>query len=194
MAGFDDFSDAELLRRSKRDAEAFRVIYQRHAGTLFAGLRSELGEAEAAEEITAETFARAWLARGRFRDERAGSALPWLRGIAANLVRANRRGQRVERDARNRLGIDVERGVEDDEYARVDQVDAADRLAGSLAAGLSKLPSAQREALELRAVEERSYREIAATQRTSESLARVRVARGIAKLRRALAGEVRNDV
>jgi hypothetical protein len=43
--------------------------------------------------------------RGRFRDERAGSALPWLFGIAANVLRESVRHDRVETGARERLGL-----------------------------------------------------------------------------------------
>ena len=39
-----------------------------------------------AADLTAETFTRAWLQRERFRDDRDGSALPWLMTIAGRLV------------------------------------------------------------------------------------------------------------
>ena len=37
-------------------------------------------------DLTAETFAQAWLVRARFRDEANGSAAPWIYGIARNVL------------------------------------------------------------------------------------------------------------
>ena len=41
----------------------------------------------AASDLTAETFARAWLSRAPLRDQRDGSLRPWLLGIAKNVLR-----------------------------------------------------------------------------------------------------------
>jgi DNA-directed RNA polymerase specialized sigma24 family protein len=48
-------------------------LYARHAGTMHAWLWA--WTEWAASDLTAETFARAWLSRARFRDERGWSAL-----------------------------------------------------------------------------------------------------------------------
>src|SRR3954471_21307885 len=42
--------------------------------------------------------------RGRFRDVRGASALPWLLGIAANVLADTVRRNRIETEARERLG------------------------------------------------------------------------------------------
>jgi DNA-directed RNA polymerase specialized sigma24 family protein len=96
-------SDAELIRGAAVDAAAFGELYERHARAVFGWFERRL--TWAAADLTAETFARAWLWRGRFRDERAGSALPWLFGIAANVLRQSVRHDRVETGARERLGL-----------------------------------------------------------------------------------------
>jgi DNA-directed RNA polymerase specialized sigma24 family protein len=96
-------SDAELIRGAAVDAAAFGELYERHARAVFGWFERRL--TWAAADLTAETFARAWLWRGRFRDERAGSALPWLFGIAANVLRESVRHDRVETRARERLGL-----------------------------------------------------------------------------------------
>lgn len=79
-------TDAELIRAARTDPAAFAELYRRHAGTIDRYLRSR-ADSGAASELVAETFAQAALSLRRFRDERQGSALPWLYGIAANLVR-----------------------------------------------------------------------------------------------------------
>jgi DNA-directed RNA polymerase specialized sigma24 family protein len=91
-------SDAELLRLSGEDGEAFGLLYDRHVESIFAWCRARTGEAAA--DMTAEVFARAWLTRQRFRDEANGSAGPWLFGIANNLYRDWLRRRRVETSAR----------------------------------------------------------------------------------------------
>ena len=49
---------------------AFRVLYDRHAGRINAFLLRRTREPGAALELTAETFAQAWLSRDRYTDHR----------------------------------------------------------------------------------------------------------------------------
>ena len=62
-------------------------------------------DADAAHDLTAETFAQAWLVRHRFRDPRGRLAGPWLFGIARNLMAQSVRRRRIElgrvRETRN---------------------------------------------------------------------------------------------
>jgi DNA-directed RNA polymerase specialized sigma24 family protein len=55
----ENVTDEELLRQARRDADAFRVFYDRHAPRLLAWLRAETRDAWLAAELTAETFAQA---------------------------------------------------------------------------------------------------------------------------------------
>jgi RNA polymerase sigma-70 factor (ECF subfamily) len=87
-------TDASLVRAAATDSSAFGELYARHVETVYRWFRRRLDWA--ASDLTAETFARAWLVRGRFRDERGGSALPWLLGIAANVLADTVRRDRVE--------------------------------------------------------------------------------------------------
>jgi RNA polymerase sigma factor (sigma-70 family) len=166
-------SDAELVRSA--DARAFGDLYARHAGPVHGWFAARV--AWAAADLTAETFARAWLARRSFRDERAGSALPWLLGIGRNVLRESARQDRVETTARARLGLPVE--LADDEFAAVD-----DRLSPrpSLRAALAELPPHERRALELRVVDELSYDDVARSLRIRPAAARLRVSRALRRL------------
>jgi RNA polymerase sigma-70 factor, ECF subfamily len=85
------------------DADAFAVVYDRHVERVFGWAQARVGEHAA--DLTAEVFARAWLARRRFRDSTDGTALPWLFGIAHNVLRESIRKRRVEDAARRRLGL-----------------------------------------------------------------------------------------
>jgi RNA polymerase sigma-70 factor (ECF subfamily) len=174
------FSDEELLARTGRDAEAFAAFYERHRLAVFRYARWRLPSADAAADLTAEVFAAALEASGRFRPGEA-PARAWLFGIANNkLVDFRRRGVIADK-ARRRLGI--ERLVFDDqELERVEALVDLERLRGSLEVLVADLPAGERAAVLARVVGEAPYAEIAAELGTSEPAVRQRVARGLRRL------------
>ena len=97
-------SDAALISAARTDAGAFRELYDRYAERVLGYHRRRSRDEDAAHELTAETFAQAWLARTRFRDDCDGSAGPWLFGIARNVLRTSVRKRTLEATARERLG------------------------------------------------------------------------------------------
>src|SRR5919202_4942793 len=99
-------TDAELVVAARSDADAFAELYRRHAPSVYSWLRARAGERIAAD-LTAETFAQAALSLRRFRDEAGGSAVPWLLGIARNLLRRSFERERIETRARRRLGMPI---------------------------------------------------------------------------------------
>ena len=176
-------TDAQLIRRARTDPEALGELYIRYRGQVYAWFRSRVAE-PAASELTAELFAQVALSLKRFRDEADGSAAPWLYGIARNLLRRHYEHGRIEEGARRRLGMPI-RAYELDFEALEGRL-AAGELRGRLAVALDSVPKAQRDALGLRVVEERPYDEVAAALGCSETAARLRVMRGLARLARLL--------
>jgi len=170
-------SDASLLAAA--DPDAFRELYSRYAERVFGDFVRRSGDRDAAFDLTAETFAQAWIMRRRFRDEAAGSAAPWLFGIARNVLLMTVRRGRLERRAVERLGV-AERldGPYEPASAAPDErwAEGADEL-------LDALPESQREAVRLRVVEQLEYEEVALALGTSPEAARVRVHRGLSALR-----------
>lgn len=77
--------ERELMRRLLAgDEEAVRTLYARFARPIYGmGLRL-LGSAEAAEELTQDTFLAAWRKAGRY-DPARGRLSTWLMTIAHNL-------------------------------------------------------------------------------------------------------------
>ena len=175
--------DAELLHVA--DPDAFAVLYDRHVGQLFSWARARVGDHAA--DLTAEVFARAWLCRSSFRDQAAGSASPWLFGIAQNVLRDSLRKRRVEDRARKRLGLPPAVGA-DPAYEAIEG-----RLSLPEAAlhAIQQLPEAERELLDLRIVQERSYLDIADRLRCTPAAARLRVSRTLRRLNLALGGQRR---
>ena len=174
-------SDAELLQAGT--ADGFEEVYDRHAAQVLAWARARVGEHAA--DLTAEVFARAWLGRSRFRHESEMSALPWLLGIARNVLRESLRKRRVEDAARRRLGMP--RLLARD--AALDAIDERRSLSESERRALSSLPKRDRELLRLRVIEERSYRDIAVRLRCTPQAARHRVSRLLRQLQCTLGGQ-----
>jgi RNA polymerase sigma-70 factor (ECF subfamily) len=173
---YEGRTDASLIREAERDPGAFSELYARHVVTVYGWLRPRLEWA--ASDLTAETFARAWLSRHRFHDQRDGSALPWLLGIAAKLLADAVRRERIDTRARRRLGLPVDL-ASDDGYA---EVEARLSPRPELEAALQSLPAHEREALELRVIEELPYGEIAEQLEIRPAAARLRVSRALRRL------------
>jgi RNA polymerase sigma factor (sigma-70 family) len=169
-------TDADLLRAARHDPRAFGELYRRHAPAVHGWFAQRL--AWAASDLTAETFAQAWLSRGSFRDQRDGSALPWLLGVGRNVLRESARRDRVETRARERLGLPLALAA-DDGYAAVEE-----RLSPrpSRAAALAALPDHERRAVELRVVQERPFGEVAEALHIRPAAARLRVSRALRRL------------
>ncbi len=173
--------DATLIARARSDPGAFRLLYDRHAAGVHGYHLRRTRDAEAALDLTAETFAEAWRCRARFRDEHAGGAGPWLYGIARHVLLASVRRGRLEQRAVQELGV---RAALDWDAARATP---SERWLDGLDEALAELPRAQREALALRIVDDLGYDAVADRLAISEEAARARVARGLRTLRSDLA-------
>jgi RNA polymerase sigma-70 factor (ECF subfamily) len=169
-------TDAELLAAARTDAGAFRTLYDRYAARVLRYHERRTNDADAAHDLTAETFAQAWLARGRFRDEAGGSAGPWLFAIARHLLLASVRKRALEQTAARRLGLELSAPPVEPDETWLEGLDEA----------LADLPETQREAIRLRVIDDLAYDEVAASLGTTPEAARVRVHRGLAGLRNRL--------
>ena len=181
-------TDVELLVAARTDPQAFREFYERYAVWMRAWFQRQTGSETAALDLTAETFAQAWRSLRRFRDMADGSGAPWLFGIARNLLRQYHKHNRIETQARARMGMPLEyEGTE--AYDAVDERIAAVSLKPVLQLAVRQLPADQRKALELRVVEQLPYEEVATRLDCSINAARLRVSRAL----RALTAELRES-
>jgi RNA polymerase sigma factor (sigma-70 family) len=174
-------TDAELLSAARHDPQAFREVYDRYAAWMRSWFLRHTGSESAALDLTAETFAQAWHASRRFRDEAGGSAAPWLFGIGRNLLRQYHKHKRIETAARERLGVPLA-FAECEDFERVDELDEAVALAPRLRSAVSSLPSEQRRALNLRVIHGLPYEEVAGRLGCSQNAARLRVSRALRSL------------
>jgi RNA polymerase sigma-70 factor (ECF subfamily) len=172
----DDRSDRLLLAGLAEQPELIGVLYERHAHAVFRFLSRRAGPA-AAEDLLSEVFVAALQARGRVVAHDSGSALPWLYGIAANVLRHHLRDRRAGAPASHDAGMDWD-AVE----ARLD----AQAKRGELRAALSALSPAERDLLLLVAWEELTPAEAARVVGISQVAARSRLHRARMRAARAL--------
>jgi RNA polymerase sigma-70 factor (ECF subfamily) len=168
------------------DPEGFLPFYQAEAEAVLMFLTRRTLDGELALELTAETFAQAWLGWPRVRTDSEEEMRAWLFTIARRqLGRYLRRGH-AQRDALQRLGMRTPVAHEDD-LAAIEAAAGVEAVRPELAAELERLTSDQRDALQLRVIEEMPYEEVAVRLGISEPTARARVSRALRAMQRSLA-------
>ena len=149
----EELSDAEVLANSLTDPHAFGELFERHFDAIFWFLARRAGS-DAAQDLAADVFLVAFRSRSRF-DLRRADALPWLYGIAANLLRNRLRADQRRGEAEGALAALVVRSSRDDpdlELVRVRE---------DLRRALLQLPERDREILLLSVWEDLSYEGVA---------------------------------
>src|SRR5690606_21202449 len=140
--------DSDLVRASTADPEAFAELYDRHAPAILRWCARRTTSLDAAADLTAETFAQAYLSAATYRPER-GEAVAWLFGIARSVLARSSRRRSIEDRARRRLGVEPI-GVPDLAYERVEQLADLASMRPALDAAMGSLSPRLREAVRLR--------------------------------------------
>ncbi len=152
-------------------------LYRAHAAEIYRYVYAVLGNRADAEDVTQTTFVNAL--RALERGERPRKPANWLITIAHNLIRQRFRQQQA-RPHQVALDRDVPTLEADDDGPSIED----------LVRALQRIPETQREALVLRELEGRSYKEIASILGTSVTALETLVFRA----RRSLAEELENLV
>jgi RNA polymerase sigma-70 factor (ECF subfamily) len=176
-------SDEEeaALPVSLREPEGFVALYKRESELVLVFCTRRVMDAEAALDLTAETFAQAFRSRGSFRGSTRAEARAWLLTIARRQVaRFLRRGM-LDKRATERLAIQTP-VLEPDETAEIERRAGLDAIRGELEQRVADLSADQRDALRLRVIEQRSYAEVAEALGVNEATARARVSRALRAL------------
>lgn len=161
-----------------RDEDAFTLLYRRYLPVVLRWCLRETGNREVAADLSSEVFAAALISARRYRSDQ-GSVLAWLLGIARNKLLESHRRKRVEDSARRRLRLEPV-SLSDADLDRVEELASLDEQALTL---VERLPDPLRQALDARVLQQRSYEEIAAELRCSQSVVRQRVSRALKSLR-----------
>jgi RNA polymerase sigma-70 factor (ECF subfamily) len=142
---------AVLDRARAGDADAFRALYDAHAGRVYALCLRLTGDAAEAREATQDAFVRMWRHLGDYRGE--STLATWVHRVAVTAVLARQRSD-ARRLARVRPAANPDALGRAAPPAPLDE-----RL--DLDAALARLPEAARTAFVLRELEGYPYDEIA---------------------------------
>jgi RNA polymerase sigma factor (sigma-70 family) len=177
--------DAVLWRRVLAgDGAAYGELYERHADSIYRYLFRRVADWADAEDLTAVVFLEAY--RGRRSVKLSdGSLLPWLYGIATNLLRTRRRTAARHRRALARLELAT---TTRPPVADVDARLAAQIEARQVLENIRRLPRAQRDVVALCLYQGVSYQDAAVALQLPVGTIRSRLARARASLERAQQG------
>ena len=150
----------------------FHSLYQRYAPQVHRFALFLCGDSALADDITSETFVRAWTSRGKIRE---ATLKAYLFTIARNLYRDHLR--------RNRRYQELEESLPDDAPSLESRTEHKAELAAVID-GLRQLAEADRAALLMRVQEDMSYEEIAEALELPVSTVKVKVHRARMKLMR----------
>jgi RNA polymerase sigma-70 factor (ECF subfamily) len=178
---------AYVAKARSGDADAYRVLVERHSRTLFRLAFRMTGNEQDAEDVVQESFLRAYRQLAKF-DDRASFGT-WLYRIAANcsldLVRARKR--------RSEQLVAAEPDTREDPIASLPSGDPSpEREALStevrerVAAAMQDLSAAERTAFVLRHFEGMCIEEVSRVLECQPGAAKHSVFRAVQKLRRAL--------
>jgi RNA polymerase sigma factor (sigma-70 family) len=171
--------DNELWRRAAAgEPEAFGLLYERHARAIYNYLFRRCGDWSVAEDLTSIVFLEAFRRRSEARIAE-GKVLPWLYGVATNVVRNQRRSLRRYSDALKRVPPpDPDPGVAGLAADRVD----AEREMRRVLAVLRQLPESDKDVLSLCLWSELSYEDAAVALGIPVGTVRSRLSRARARL------------
>jgi RNA polymerase sigma factor (sigma-70 family) len=156
--GMAELTDIELWARAVAgDAGAFGVLFERHARAIYNYLFRRCADWSVAEDLTSVVFLDAYRRRGTVRME-DGKVLPWLYGVATNVLHNQRRSLRRHAAALRRLPPpEPQPGFGADAADRID----AEREMRVVVAALRSLSRADREVVGLCLWSELSYEDAA---------------------------------
>jgi RNA polymerase sigma-70 factor (ECF subfamily) len=172
-------TDGELLARAEGgDADAFGVLFERHASAVLQFCFRRTADAALAEDLTSVVFLEAWRKRGKL-ELFQESARPWFLGVTLNVTRSHHRAQRRYSDALARLPVPVQPAPETESaIARID----AEREMRLVLETVAKLNRREREVLELCVWAELSTEEAARSLGISVGAVRSRLSRARRRL------------
>ncbi len=170
----DDLDERLLIQAAQADPARFVDLYERYFHRVYAYVIRRTHRREEAEDVTSIVFERALVNLPKF-EWRGAPFAAWLFRIAANaIVDRQQAAARDERDAPAPLPDAFE-------------ADNIERRA-MLFQLVERLPDAQRRVIEMRFIEERSIREIAAALDRSEGAIKQLQLRALENLRKDMEG------
>jgi RNA polymerase sigma factor (sigma-70 family) len=172
-------SDADLWAGSRAgEPDAFALLFQRYAKLIYNYCFRRVGDRSTAQDLLSMVFLEAW--RRRDKELPADKVLPWLYGIATNVVRHQRRSERRFAAALSRLPRP--RAEPDFADAAVEHLDAEAQAQHALEL-LRRLPKREQDVFVLCVGMELSYEDAAVALGVRVGTVRSRLSRARSRLR-----------
>jgi RNA polymerase sigma factor (sigma-70 family) len=172
-------SDWELwTRTADGEPAAFGLLFERHGRAVYNYCFRRTADWAAAEDLTSVVFLEAWRRRKEVRPH-GESLLPWLYGVATNVLRNRSRSVRRHRAALERIPSAHEPDFAD---GVADRLADAEQMRHVLAA-IRVLPKRDREVLALCVWSELTYEEAAIALDLPVGTVRSRLSRARSRLR-----------
>ncbi|HTG88005.1 MAG TPA: sigma-70 family RNA polymerase sigma factor [Pyrinomonadaceae bacterium] len=174
-------SSADLVTRvCQGDSEAFRLIFERYSRPVISFIFDIVNDRGLAEELTQETFVRAYRAMRTMRRETKLST--WLFGIARNVARESIRA-RIRANSHVDLGDKAVMDLSDDKPVPVEGL-LSKELNDVIRRSLAALDEDKRLVFTLKVLHQCSYEEIAAITGFSIAKLKTDLHRARAEMRR----------
>ncbi len=180
-------TDSEVIKESMLDPNHFGVLYERHARVLHGYAYRRLGR-EAAEDVVAETFLKAFRARQTY-DLRHSDARPWFFAIAINEIARHHRVEKARYRALLRSIHQDQEGTESIANQVADAVSAR-TLRRPLIEALTKLSRRDRDVLLMIAWAGLTHEEVARALQVPAGTVRSRLHRARQKIRKYLPDDI----
>lgn len=177
----EQMSDEELMTMYQNGTEeAFKALYHRHAAKIFGFVKSRIQNKQRAEDIFQEVFVRVHKSKHLY--NQSFPLLPWIFTITKNVI--------IDFYRSSELKISSTEFKGEVNFSPAFDTSATAHDFTNL---LADLPVNQKQAIQLRYFEEKTFDEIASRLKTSPLNVRQLISRGLKRIRQLLGEEVTNE-
>lgn len=174
-----------LFVAAREDPALFGDLFVEYRDQMLAFFGRQVFDPEVAFDLMAETFARGFDGIEDFRGASDAEGRAWLWTIARHILFRWRERGTIERRGLEAIGL-ADLAITDAEFEHVEELADLDRMRVEIADALHSLSQEQREAVQLRVIDELDYPVIAQRLGVSAQVVRARVSRGLRELGRQL--------
>jgi RNA polymerase sigma-70 factor (ECF subfamily) len=171
--------EAELIAAAKEgNAVAFAALYDLFADRVYRHILYRTGNPADSEDLTQQTFLKAWQAMGRYRVTEV-PFVAWLLTIAHNAVVSHFRSKR------DHVPLDLDLPLPDTSAGPQEEAERKFHQA-AVRRALAKLPHDQQQVVVMRYLDEFDYADIAKALKKTENNVRVIAHRALKRMQRSL--------
>lgn len=167
---FDELTDEELMTMYQNGSEeAFKCLYQRHSSKIYGFLKARVRPHEKVSEIYQEVFVK--IHKSKHLYNKSLPLLPWIFTVTRNVMLDELKKEKKHMNQN------------DSDLHLIQSEAVITEISSPAFTKIQLLPEAQRIAVQMRYVDDKTFDEIAENLKTSSSNVRQIVSRGIKRLK-----------